>query len=61
MVTIRKAHQDDAELLTGIGMRAWRKASRSRRGRTSPASSLAPGAPLSLIDFLMRFHALTYQ
>lgn len=26
MVTIRKARQDDAELLTQIGMRAWRKA-----------------------------------
>jgi ribosomal-protein-alanine N-acetyltransferase len=26
MVTIRKARQDDAELLTGIGLRAWRKA-----------------------------------
>lgn len=26
MVTIRKARQDDAELLTEIGMRAWRKA-----------------------------------
>jgi len=26
MVTIRKAHQDDAEVLTEIGMRAWRKA-----------------------------------
>ncbi len=26
MVTIRKAREDDAELLTEIGMRAWRKA-----------------------------------
>ncbi|MBC2773647.1 GNAT family N-acetyltransferase [Rhizobium sp. AQ_MP] len=26
MVTIRKARQDDAEILTEIGMRAWRKA-----------------------------------
>lgn len=26
MVTIRKARQDDAEYLTGIGLRAWRKA-----------------------------------
>lgn len=26
MVTIRKARQDDAEFLTGIGLRAWRKA-----------------------------------
>ncbi len=26
MVTIRKARQDDTELLTEIGMRAWRKA-----------------------------------
>lgn len=40
MVTIRKAREDDAELLTEIGMRAWRKAMAS----VGEASGMAANA-----------------
>jgi ribosomal-protein-alanine N-acetyltransferase len=39
MVTIRKARQDDAEILTEIGMRAWRKAMASVGEATEMAAN----------------------